>query len=48
MPPKDNLPAVDIHFVVNPRRSLNPAETAFVTVMHEMMAATPFEERTYS
>ncbi len=48
LPPWEELPAIDIHFVLNPRRSLNPAETAFVTVMQEMIAATPFEERTYS
>ncbi|QQF06458.1 LysR family transcriptional regulator [Sinorhizobium meliloti] len=48
VPPKENLPAVDIHFVVNPRRSMNPAETAFVRTIHEMIAQTSLEERTYN
>jgi len=47
MPPKDNLPAVEIYFVVNPRRSLNPAETAFVRTVHEMLAQASLDERTY-
>ncbi|PCK83262.1 LysR family transcriptional regulator, partial [Rhizobium sp. L43] len=34
VPPKDHLPAVEVHFVVNPRRSMNPAETAFVRTIH--------------
>ncbi|RMI15070.1 LysR family transcriptional regulator [Sinorhizobium meliloti] len=48
LPPREDLPPIDIHFVLNPRRSFNPAESAFVATIHEMIAATPFEERTYS
>ncbi|MET4608683.1 DNA-binding transcriptional LysR family regulator [Bradyrhizobium sp. JR4.1] len=47
VPPRDNLPAVDIHFVVNPHRSLNPAEAAFVRTTHDMIAQTSLDERTY-
>ncbi|MQW32250.1 LysR family transcriptional regulator [Sinorhizobium meliloti] len=48
VPPKENLAAVDVQFVVNPRRSMNPAETAFVRTIHEMIAQTALEERTYN
>ncbi|MBY3299868.1 LysR family transcriptional regulator [Rhizobium laguerreae] len=48
LPPWDELPQIDIHVVVNPRRSLNPAESAFLTAVREMIASTPFKERTYS
>jgi DNA-binding transcriptional LysR family regulator len=48
LPPWDELAQIDIHLVVNPRRSLNPAESAFLTALQEMIAATPFNDRTYS
>jgi DNA-binding transcriptional LysR family regulator len=47
LPPQDDLPAIDIHFVYNPRRSLNPAEAAFIRMMSEMLRNTSLEERTY-
>lgn len=47
LPPYDSLPAIDIHFIRNPRRSLNPAETTFVKMMQEMLRNTALDERTY-
>lgn len=47
LPPYDDLPAIDIHMVSNPRRSLNPAESAFLNNMRNMIRNTPLVERTY-
>lgn len=47
LPPQNDLPAIDIHFMFNPRRSLNPAEAAFVKIISETLDNTPLEERTY-
>lgn len=48
LPPHVGLPSIDIHFALNPRRSLNTAEATFVRMMREMLRVTTIEERTYS
>ncbi|KJS21218.1 MAG: LysR family transcriptional regulator, partial [Hoeflea sp. BRH_c9] len=47
LPPFSGLPAVDIFFVTNPRRSLNPAEAVLVAAICELVETTPITERTY-
>ena len=41
------LPVADIHFVTNPRRSLNPAERVLVGAVENLIETTPIAERTY-
>lgn len=47
VPPYDSLPAVDIHFLTNPRRSMNRAETALIGMLEAEMDAVSLAERTY-
>lgn len=47
LPPYEDLPAVDVFFVVNPSRSLNPAESLFIHQIDRMIADVPFSNRTY-
>lgn len=47
LPPYSGLPAVDIFFVTNPRRSLNPAEAVLVAAIADLIETTPITERTY-
>jgi DNA-binding transcriptional LysR family regulator len=48
LPPYTSLPAVDIHLLSNPRRSLNPAEKALLEMLKADLDAVPLSERTYS
>ncbi len=48
LPPYDDLAAVDIYSVANPKRSLTPPETAFLDALDEMIDRVPLTERTYS
>jgi DNA-binding transcriptional LysR family regulator len=47
LPPYSGLPVADIHFVTNPRRSMNPAERVLVGAIENLIETTPIEERTY-
>lgn len=48
VPPYRALPAVDIHLVTNPRRSLNRAEKALLEMLNAELDAVPLSARTYS
>lgn len=48
MPPYQGLPAVDIHLLTNPRRSLNSAEKALLALLQVTIDSVPLAERTYS
>lgn len=47
LPPRDNLPAVDVHLVHNPRVRLNRAEHSLLSLITERIRTVPMEERTY-
>ncbi|KIC08884.1 LysR family transcriptional regulator [Leisingera sp. ANG-M1] len=47
LPPYDDLPPIDVHFAYNPKRSLNPAETALIGEVKSFLEDTPLEDRTY-
>lgn len=47
LPPYDDLPAIDIHIVTNPRSRLNRAEKSLIAMLHEAVAQVPFAERDY-
>ncbi|MDX1711003.1 MAG: LysR family transcriptional regulator [Rhodovibrionaceae bacterium] len=47
LPPYDNVPAIDIYVVSNPRAHLNRAETLFMEMLRERVAETPQAERIY-
>lgn len=47
LPPYTKIPSVDIFVVTNPRRSMNPAETVFVSALNGLIDDTPLEHRTY-
>lgn len=48
VPPYKSLPAVDIHMLTNPRRSLNQAEKSLLEMLNAEMDAVPLTERTYT
>ena len=48
VPPYKSLPAVDIHTLTNPRRSMNHAEKALLEMLGSELDAVPLSERTYS
>ncbi|SMY09178.1 LysR family transcriptional regulator [Flavimaricola marinus] len=47
VPPFKSLPAVDIHLLTNPKRSLNPAERRLIEMLDAELATSPLSERTY-
>jgi len=47
LPPHDDLPAVDVFFVTNPLRSLNPAERILLQQVNDMLDEVPTSERAY-
>ncbi|MBB3771961.1 DNA-binding transcriptional LysR family regulator [Angulomicrobium tetraedrale] len=47
LPPYTDLPAVDVFFVTNPQRSLNPAEHVLVQWIDDMLDTVPVGERSY-
>jgi DNA-binding transcriptional LysR family regulator len=47
VPPYAGLPAVDVYFVTNPQRSLNPAERILVQWLNDMLDEVPAIERAY-
>lgn len=47
LPPYSGLPVAEIHFVTNPRRSMNPAERVLVGAIDNLIETTPIAERTY-
>jgi DNA-binding transcriptional LysR family regulator len=47
VPPYKSLPAVDIHMLTNPRRSMNHAEKALLEMLGSELDAVPLSERTY-
>lgn len=47
LPPYQNLPAIDIYVVDNPRTQLNRAERALLDLLHESIQAMPIEHRDY-
>ncbi|MDO5756072.1 MAG: substrate-binding domain-containing protein [Rhodobacterales bacterium] len=48
LPPFAGLPAIDIHVVTNPARSLNRAEAVLSQMLVAEIAETPLSERSYS
>ena len=47
VPPYDNLPAIDVHVVWNPRAVKNRAEELMLERLLTTIETTPIEERTY-
>jgi DNA-binding transcriptional LysR family regulator len=47
LPPYTRIPSVDIIATTNPRRSMNPAEKAFVASLDRLIDETSLEDRTY-
>jgi len=48
VPPYKSLPAIDIHVLTNPKRSMNKAEQALVKMLNEQLDTVPLEERIYN
>jgi DNA-binding transcriptional LysR family regulator len=48
LPPYDNLPAIDVHVVWNPKARMNRAEEAMLQEFAARIEATPIAERTYA
>ena len=48
MPPYENLPAIDVHVVWNPRAVKNRAEELLLGRLLETIEVTPIEDRTYA
>ncbi|MDG4649725.1 LysR family transcriptional regulator [Roseibacterium sp. SDUM158017] len=48
VPPYDNLPAIDVHLLWNPRSKLSRAEKIMLEVLKRKIEATPIERRTYT
>lgn len=47
VPPYKALPAVDIHLLTNPKRSMNRAELALLNMLNAELENIPLTERTY-
>ncbi|QPC85365.1 LysR family transcriptional regulator [Mesorhizobium sp. NBSH29] len=47
LPPYEAPPAIDIFLITNPKKVLNRAERALLTLLTELILKTPLEERTY-
>ncbi|AHM03674.1 Transcriptional regulator, LysR family [Roseibacterium elongatum DSM 19469] len=47
VPPYDDLPAIDVHLVWNPRSKLNRAEQIMLEDLKTRIETTPIERRTY-
>lgn len=47
VPPYDDLPAIDVHLLWNPRSKLNRAEQIMLQALKDRIDATPIEARTY-
>ena len=47
LPPYEDLPAIDVHFVRNPKRNLNPAESTLIRKLQDFIKDTPLAGRTY-
>lgn len=47
LPPYDDLPAVDIYLLTNPRRTMNRAETVLLKMLEDELNSVPLTERTY-
>lgn len=47
VPPYDDLPAIDVHLVWNPRSKLNRAEDIMLQGLNAKIETTPIESRTY-
>ncbi|WP_099867603.1 LysR family transcriptional regulator [Pararhizobium haloflavum] len=47
LPPYDNLPAIDIYVVHNPKTHHNRAERAMLDLLHQRIEALPIAERDY-
>jgi DNA-binding transcriptional LysR family regulator len=47
LPPYSNIPAVDVFFVTNPQRSMNPAENKLIASINDLIQDIKLEERTY-
>lgn len=48
LPPFNDLPAVDIYLLSNPRTNKSEAETVFLAELNKMMEEVPLSERTYT
>lgn len=47
LPPYSGLPVVEVCIAINPKRSQNPAEAAFIKALEELTDSVPLSERTY-
>jgi hypothetical protein len=47
VPPYDDLPAIDVHLLWNPRSKLNRAEQIMLQGLRKKIADTSIESRTY-
>lgn len=47
-PPYDDLPAIDVHVVWNPRAVKNRAESILLGMLNDVIEATPIAARTYT
>ncbi len=47
LPPIDDLPAVDIYILTNPRRTMNRAETVLMGLLDKELNNVPLSEKTY-
>ncbi len=47
LPPYSKVPSVEIFLVTNPKRSMNPAEKAFLTALNQVVDEVPLKDRTY-
>lgn len=47
LPPYNALPAVDIHVITSPKRTMNAAESGLLAMLQATLAETPLAVRTY-
>jgi len=47
LPPYETLPAIDIHLVTNPKRSMNRAESGLLAMLKDLLDSVPLTDRIY-
>jgi hypothetical protein len=48
LPPYRKPPAIDVFLVVNPKKTMTRAESAFLSILRPLIAETPFSARSYA
>lgn len=48
LPPYDDLPAVDVYLIKNPKRRLSEAEAELLQMCKKDILSLPMQERTFS